>query len=826
MKIIELFINNQRKPIGINFDSIKVSFKLIDVKEEVKASIFLYEFKENKLISKKDNIDDFTAIYFEEDLKPRTIYKVEVVVKSRIEEVKAETSFVTGKLKEEYYAKWIGINEDILPNFIKNFKINKEVESAYLHITSLGNFEAFLNNRRIGEEYLLPYLSEYRTEVQLITFDVKEYFEKDNVLEIGVSNGWYKGHFGGPDSKEVFGKRIALYLELHIEYSDGSNEVIISDDNFKYRKNKVTFSDIYDGEEYYQEIDNNSIFDVKILDDVKIKIIDKISLPVIIKERIKVKEVIRTKKDEIVLDFGQNHTGFVMFHNHNFKGEMVLDHGEILQDDCFYNENYRSAKARAIFHLNGIDEIIYAHFTYYGYRFVRVSGFDDINPDDFTSCVIYSDIDRSGYFETGRKDINRLYLNSLWGLKSNFVDMPTDCPQRDERLGWSGDAQVFSKTGCLHANSISFYDKFLHDLRTYQVKLDGGVPSCIPEIFGNHVFTAVWSDAGTIIPMNVYMAYGDKKLLNKYYDLMRDWCYYLIKLIKNNNKDNMLWNFGFQYGDWLALDGKDLKSSFGGTPTSFIASVYFYNSLMLTYRAATICERDEKDELLEVANKVKKDILDYYFDYDGKLNIDTQTAYIISLKYNIYKDKQIIIDSLRSRLEKDNYYIKCGFTGAPLIMEVLADNKMADLSYRLLFNTEFPSWLYAVNLGATTIWERWNSVLPDGSISDTGMNSLNHYCYGSVASFMYQYILGLRMTKPGYEECIIEPIFNKELGYAKGSYNSVRGNIEIEWKYIDDDIIHFSCSIPYKVKAKIILEGRKDIIISNQKYDITYKIIK
>lgn len=824
MKIYDILINNQKEPIGLDFKEIKVSFKLDDIIDITNLSVSILDKEE--VLASIDHITDFTAVYFKLDLKPRTKYIVRVVAVSVNETVTKDSFFITGKLDEDFLGKWIGIKEDIIPNFIKEFSLNKDILKAYLHITSLGNFEAYLNDKRIGNEYLTPYLTEYRTEVQLITYDVKDYLKDNNKLEIGVAPGWYKGHFGGPNSKELFGNRIALYLELHIEYADYTKDVIVSDESFLYEQSKITFSDIYDGEEYYQEFFNNKRNNVIILDDVNVKIINRISLPVIIKETLKVKELIKTKKNELVLDFGQNHSGFVMFHNHGLKGTMILDHGEILQDDCFYNENYRSAKAKAIFHLNGKDEIIYAHFTFYGYRYVRVSGFDEIDPDWFTSCVIYSDIERTGYFETGRSDINQLYQNTVWGLKSNFIDMPTDCPQRDERLGWTGDAQVFSKTGCLHMNSLAFYDKFLHDLRTYQVKLDGGVPSCIPEIFGKHDFTAVWGDAGTIIPMNLYDAYGDKELLKKHYPLMHDWCHYLIRLIKKNNKDNLLWNFGFQYGDWLALDGADPKSSFGGTPTDFIASIYFYQSLIkASFAAKIIGKMDDEKELLGVADKLKDDILDHYFDNNGELKLNNQTAYIISLKYGVYKNKEILVYGLKKKLEEDGNYIKCGFTGAPLIMEVLADNGLSNISYKLLFNTGFPSWLYAVNLGATTIWERWNSVLPNGMISDTGMNSLNHYAYGSVASFMYQYILGLKMTKPGYEECVIEPLFNKELGYACGSYDSIRGKIDIYWKYIDGDIIYFKCHIPYGIKAIIIIPDQKEVVITNKKYEIVFKKI-
>ena len=371
-------------------------------------------------------------------------------------------------------------------------------------------------------------------------------------------------------------------------------------------------------------------------------------------------------------------------------------------------------------------------------------------------------------------------------------------------------------------NTLAFYEKFLRDLRVYQENLNGGVPSCIPEIFGSHDFTAVWSDAACIIPMNLYKIYKDIDTIKKFYPLMKSWVDYVDSLIRKNNKDNMLWNFGFQYGDWLALDGESEISSFGGTDTSYIASIYFYNSLNLLVEASNLLNIDS-NYYQELAKEVKKDIINTYFEGE-KLKIKTQTAHVISLYYHVYVNKEEVINSLKEIFEQDNYYLKTGFVGTPLLLITLADNGMEDISLKLLFNEEFPSWLYAVKLGATTIWERWNSVLPNGLISDTGMNSLNHYSYGSVTRYFYEYLAGMKNIDDGFRKVIFKPIYTDKIKHLECEYASVIGKFKVKYDFISQSIVHLVINIPYMAEGKLILPNGEERTINNQLLDIVYKI--
>ena len=818
MKIRNIRINGIDKPIGFLMDEIILSFIVEDVKNPsfLKAQIIVND--ENNIIYNLNDVTAFDHIKLDFELKVRTRYNIIIKLKDNEEEIEDYTYFITGKRDEKRYGRWIGVKEKILPKFVKEFECKKNLKKAIIHISSLGIFELFINKKRIGDEYLTPYLSEYRKEVQLITFDVTTYLQDNNLLEVGVGPGWYSGHFGGPDGKEIFGDKIALYLELHLEYENGIKDLIYSDAGFKVYNQEICFSDIYDGE----TIDETLLikpYHLCIYDDINIDLIDRVSLPVKIKEIIPVKEIIKTKKEEIVLDFGQNHTG-ILHCKLPANKEVVMECGEVLQDGCFYNENYRTAKARfSVKTLNG--GLYYSHYTFYGYRYIRITGLDNFNINDFESFVLYSDIERTGYFITQDELINRLYLNSLWGLKSNFVDMPTDCPQRDERLGWSGDAQVFCHTANYHMNARVFYEKYLRDLRIYQKELKGGVPSCIPEIFGEQIFTAVWGDAACIIPKELFLVYGDVDILKRHYDLMKDWVDYLDNLIRTNNKKNYLWNFGFQYGDWLALDGESETSCFGGTDSGYIASIYYYNSLDIVEMSSKLLGKiKEEKHYHELKKEIRDNILHYYFKNDGTLLIDTQTAHVISLYFGIYYDKEIIKNRLRSLFRENNDYLKTGFVGTPILLSTLMENNMKDLAVKLFFNEDFPSWLYQVKLGATTIWERWNSLLPDGKVSDTGMNSFNHYSYGSVASFMYEYILGLKRRKPGYEEILIEPLYIRRLKEVEGSYDTKYGKIYVSYKFIFDDITITKCSLPYNIKGELRindeiykLENEKEFVI-------------
>ncbi len=493
MKVKSLRINGIKNPIGFSYDKIKCSWKIRDTEAKIAKSIGIDVSLDNKfnntIYSKEGKNLNSSCEILEIKCMPHTRYFYRVYVEGDNGETAfSEVAFFeTGKMSEKWSGKWITTeeNDKFHPIFFREFKLYKKVKKARIYICGLGLYEAYLNDKKIGDELLAPLYSDYREEYQYQTYDITDMLSEKNNIDILLGNGWYKGRFGLGGFKENFGDKFMVIAEIYLEFEDGEVQVIGTDGMWKYRGSNIELSDIYDGEIYNKilwEQKENVVKQVEIVNDVKQKLIERYSLPVKEKEIVQVKDIITTPKNEVVLDFGQNFAGYVKFLCNQPKGtKITLDFGEILQNGNFYNDNYRSAKSQFVYISNGEKELVRPHFTYFGFRFVRVSGWiGEIHKEDFMGAVLYSDMDITGEIETGNKKLNRLIANCMWGQKSNFLDFPTDCPQRDERLAWTGDAQIFSRTACYNMDTRAFYDKFIHDLRVEQEKLDGIVPGVIP----------------------------------------------------------------------------------------------------------------------------------------------------------------------------------------------------------------------------------------------------------------------------------------------------------------------------------------------------------
>lgn len=471
------------------------------------------------------------------------------------------------------------------------------------------------------------------------------------------------------------------------------------------------------------------------------------------------------------------------------------------------------------------------YFTYYGFRYVKVSGWPgELDPEVFTGCVLSSDLERTGYIETGHKKVNQLISNCLWGQKSNFIDTPTDCPQRDERLGWTGDAQVFAPTASYNMDTRAFYNKFLWMMRTSQNHLNGGIAAYLPEGAAMCPVCAVWGDAATFIPETLWNFYHDREALRIYYPMMKRWVDYVGSRMKEHHGHEFgLWDFDFQFADWLALDGKDDQSVMGGTPAEYIASMYYYKSLEIVSKAAeNLSLSADASQYAELAENQRNFLLDEYFTPHGHLCISTQAAYVVAVQFGIYRDLEVITNDFISLLTRDDYKIRCGFVGAPLLCQALCKCGESDLAYEILLNEGFPGWMHCINLGATTIWERWNSLLPDGTISGTGMNSLNHYSYGSVVEFLYAYGAGLKPIESGFRQAVIKPLPSIWLRSMHASYQSNAGLYVSNWDIMDDGQLKLYIEVPFGCTAKIILpeSGRKAFVVGAGSYDYVYMPIR
>lgn len=814
MIIRDVKINGITNPVGFKLDSIKLSWKVddctskyavktrIEVSETENFENILYELEGEKL----NAIGQKIAV----NAKPYVRYYCRVHVKGDAGEtaVSDVAFFERGKGEEHFQASFIGTeeNDTFHPVFIREFQTEQTVEKARLYVTGLGLYEAYLNDKKVGNDLLAPFCNDYNEQIQYQTYDITAELKESNSIQIYTGNGWYKGRLGYDGAVSVYGDRFMTAAEIHIWYKNGEKKVIVTDEQWSYKGSDIEQSDIYDGEVFDRGLWNgkeNPLKKAVIMDMDTTKLVERYSLPVTEKEEMPVKELLETPAGEMVLDMGQNFTGYIGFMADLPAGTRItLDFGEILQQGNFYNDNYRTAKAQFVYVSDGRKEFVRPHFTFYGFRYVRVSGWPGKpDPAQFKGMAVYSDLETTSRFESSSDDLNRLAANCMWGQKSNFLDMPTDCPQRDERLGWTGDAQVFAPTACYNMDGRAFYRKFLYDLHLEQKKQNGAVPNFIPNLGGLPGGSSVWGDVATFLPMVLFNHYGDKEELGHYYQMMKDWVDYIIGLDKQNGERN-IWDFGFHFGDWLAQDGISSQSMKGGTDDYLIASVYYYASAQKTAEAAAILGYDSDSAIYaKKADAIRTAILDEYFTPNGRLAVTTQTAYMICLKYGIYHKKDKVIKDLKERLRKDCYKIKGGFVGAPIMCQVLAENGMEDIASYILFQEGFPGWMHCVKLGATSIWERWNSVLDDGTISGTEMNSLNHYAYGSVMEYVYRYMAGISESAPGFKQVRFAPQLNNKLKWMTYSYDSVSGRYTSSWSINEDGTVTVTFEVPFGCQA-------------------------
>ena len=817
MRVYDAKVNHMTNPMGFFMDGVSFSWKVDEARGKAQKVARVRVAADEKMQeilfdSGMDEQADSLAYPVELALEPRTRYFWQVTVLSDAEE-EADSEvqwFETSKMSEERTGKWLTCDstEKRHPIFSKEIAPAKEMAKARLYVTGLGLYEAYIDGKKVGDEYLTPYSNNYNRWVQYQTYDITDQIARGGKLSILLGNGWYKGRFGFSafEDKGYYGNEWKVIADVVLTYTDGAEEVIGTDESWTVTRSRIMFSNLYDGEQIDATAPELPAEEPTVCDAPKGRLEARRSLPVVAHEHIKPVELIHTPAGEQVFDMGQNFAGIFTFRVKEPAGTKIhIQTGEVLQKGNFYNENLRSAKSEYIYISDGNETVIRPHFTYYGYRYVKVEGVSDLKIEDFTGLALYSDIEMGGDVETGHDLVNQLVSNVRWGMKGNFIDVPTDCPQRDERMGWTGDTQVFSPTATFLADTYAFYSKYLHDMYTEQMDLDGMVPDVVPSA-GVHSTACVWGDSSCIIPWNMYQFYGDKKILEDQYDSMRNWVDYISRV----DGDNHGWRSVFHYGDWLALDNPSGKTDevMGGTDEGYIANVYYAASAGIVAKAARVLgyEADAKtyqalcDEQFE---EVKKE----YFSQTGRCCIKTQTALILALKYHLSENEELTKKTLRLLFQISGDKLKTGFTGMPLMCPVLSENGMNDLAYTLLLNEDYPGWLHEVKLGATTVWERWNSLDENGDISSTGMNSLNHYAYGSILEWVFRYVTGFRVSEehPGSRHLLIAPTLNWKLKRAKGSYHSAAGTYETSWELADPSHVTVKVTVPFGCTAEIVL---------------------
>jgi alpha-L-rhamnosidase len=737
----------------------------------------------------------------------------------------------------DWKASWVepGLPEDVaksgpVPMLRREFTLRGKVAQARAYVTSHGLYEVLLNGRRVGDQVLTPGWTSYNKRLQYQTYDVAPLLKPGpNAVGVELGNGWYRGDLAGwIGRRNVYGDRVALLLQLDITFADGRKEVLGTDGSWKAATGPILMSEIYNGETYDARLekpgwaspgfDDHGWKAVQVVNHRKDDLVAPAGPPVRRIQELKPIKILKTPAGDTVVDMGQNMVGWVRLRAQGPAGiTITLRHAEVLdKQGNFYTENLRSAKETARYTLKGGGpETFEPHFTFFGFRYVAVDGYPgEVTPDALTGVVVHSDMAPASEFETSNPLVNQLQHNIVWGQKGNFVDVPTDCPQRDERLGWTGDAQVFSRTAAFNMDVAGFFTKWLRDLAADQFE-DGRVPHVIPNVLTRPDDPAAgssgWADAAVIVPWHMYLAYGDRRLLEEQYDSMARWVSYE----RQRAGQDFVWTGDFHFGDWLAYAAPSREArSYPGATTGkdLIATAFFAHSTDLLQRIASVLgKQDDAARYGDELAHIKSAFRDEFVSGRGRVGENTQTAYVLALHFDLLPEDLRPIAAQRLAEEiRERKHLTTGFLGTPYLCHVLSRYGYLDEAYLLLDREEYPSWLYPVTQGATTIWERWDSLKPDGTFQDPSMNSFNHYAYGAIGDWMYRVMAGIETDEsaPGYKHVLIQPRPGGGFTRVKASHQTMYGRVGSAWT-LEGGRFALDVEVPPNTRATVRLPGAK-----------------
>lgn len=700
------------------------------------------------------------------------------------------------------------------------------IASARLYVTSLGLNEVEINGRRVGDAYLRPGWTAYDSRLQYDTYDVTALVRSGaNVIGATLGDGWFRGRLGWDSKRNLYGSRLALRAQLVVRYADGTSQTVATDSTWKASTGPILVSDIYDGETYDARLEktgwsspsynDTSWRGVRNMDGVKVALIAPVGPPVRRMHEITPVKVIRTPAGETVVDFGQNMVGWVRLKARGPAGTVIrLRHAESLDKaGNFYVTNLRTARQTVTYTMKGGGvETFEPHFTFQGFRYVAVEGYPG-TPDStsLTGIVAYSDMTPTGTFESSNALVNRLQQNIVWGQRGNFVDVPTDCPQRDERMGWTGDAQVFAPTATFNMDVSGFFAKWLGDVAADQLP-NGAVPFVVPNVLAKMSPDAAgstgWADVATIAPWTMYRAYGDTSFLVRQYASMRAW----VEYGRAQAGETYIWSKGFHFGDWLSFATTRADYPGATTEKDLIATAYLAHSADIVSRAAEVLgKREDAAKYRALFEKVRAAFQREFLTQSGRITSSTQTAYVLALDFDL------VPDSLRAKAAghladdvKRMGHLTTGFLGTPALTRMLSDNGYLKEAYALLLREEYPSWLYEVKQGATTVWERWDGLRPDSSFQDAGMNSLNHYAYGAVGDWLYRTVAGLNddPAEPGYRHVIVRPRPGPGFNFAKATLMTPYGLASSGWR-LENGRMTVTVRVPPNAHGTVVLPGAR-----------------
>ena len=705
------------------------------------------------------------------------------------------------------------------------FEVDRLPVRASLQVTAVGLIEPHLNGSVVGEEVLAPGWTSYRHRLMVSSHDVTgDIVTGTNAWGAVLGEGWALGRLGWEGVRNHYSDRPAAWMRLELEFADGSIDVVSTDTGFRAGTGGVRSNSIYDGETFDARLEQDGWdrpgFDetgwggVQVFDWPAESLVDPIAPPMRRIEELEPVAVLTTPSGRTVVDFGQNISGWVRITVEGSAGtEIVLRHAEVMTAGEADFETIRTALATDRYTLHGDgSETWEPRFTFHGFRYVEVTGWPgELTADALRAVVVHSDMTRTGWLETSDPLLNRLHANAVWSMRDNFVGVPTDCPQRDERLGWTGDINAFAPTAAFLYDVRGVLGSWLRDLAAEQ-RESGNVPWVVPDVLSTPSSpTALWSDVAVSLPWTLYREYGDEQILADAYESMAAF----IRQVAGLLDENGLWSTGFQYGDWLDPDAPDNNPAGGKTDRHLVASAYLCRTTREMADTARILGRvEDAREFESLSERVRSAFLDEYVSTTGRVVNETATAYALAITFGLLDERQRkrAGDRLAEIVAKAGYTISTGFAGTPLVTDALSSTGHLDEAYLMLLETKCPSFLYPVTMGATTIWERWDSVRPDGGINPSGMTSLNHYALGAVVDWMHRTIGGLTAVEPGYRRMRIAPQPGTALTSATLRHTTVHGEVRVQWAIVAR-AVELSISIPAGTDAEVVLPLHPDGLI-------------
>ncbi|ADX72853.1 alpha-L-rhamnosidase [Pseudarthrobacter phenanthrenivorans Sphe3] len=745
-----------------------------------------------------------------------------------------------------WQAAMITPNEDFdgAPLLRKEFRLEAghgAVVRATLRATAFGVYEALINGVPVGQDVLSPGWSSYEWRLRYRSYDVTSLLRPTSVIGVELGNGWYRGRLAWHGMSNLYGDQLGFFGQLDIEFEDGHVQTVASESSWQSGPSATTFNDLYDGQTIDARrnqpgwaeagFDAGTWAGVHTLEFDAGRLAKPVAPPVVRAAVVRPAEIFTSPAGKTLVDFGQNLVGWLRF---TVKGEaghsITVRHAEVLENGELGVRPLRSAKATDMFILSGGEDSFEPTKTFHGFRYAEISGWPGtLTADDLEAVVVHTDLQRTGTFECSNELVNQLHRNIVWGLRGNFLDLPTDCPQRDERLGWTGDIAVFAPTAAYLYDVKGFLQDWLLDLAAEQKAAGGLVPITVPDAlkycpqppeFPAPESSALWSEASVWVPWALWEAYGDPGVLQNQYESMVSHTRRVEGLLSPAG----LWDSGFQFGDWLDPDAAPDQPWAAKADTGVVATACLYRTARITAQAAGLLGRHDDEAHFEaLAARVRAAFAKHYVAADGTIRSDCTTIYALAIAFDVLATPELreFAGNRLAELVRDNgYRVSTGFAGTPFITHALTDTGHVDEAYRLLLEEGCPSWLYPVTMGATTVWERWDSMLPDGTINPGEMTSFNHYALGAVADWMHKSIGGISAAAPGYSRVRIAPVPGGGIDWASTSLETPHGTIRVEWKH-DDGAFRLEATLPGGMEADVVLPGGAQHTVSGGTHSFT-----